>query len=341
MFVIPTVISWLSTFSVSLLLAGYNQPGFRFIPRMFPRTARRWLSAGLLLAAGFASAPSAIAVAQESRYERIVHSLQSADPELRATFATSALLELTEVYLAEADLARREAAAAEDAMRLSSWSRAVERYANQLTLVREDITLGFPVDLRRNAREVVSVSVGGRTIMLAHPRNDQQSTYQQAVLGHFCGKGLCRDLIASDEPLKPIPMSSGVVSPRWQFTPSGPSCSHQNLQLSFSSGGDLGRQRALCQQLMQEAEVLATELAWQQRHGVRVDWEALSLRTVPLRPEHLVVLNDAGDSILVTLPLLNGTTGLLQELSPWLQQRHQPEQELPALLLDAGRLGWE
>lgn len=294
-----------------------------------------------MLLACFLLAFTGFAVAAESRYDRILQALQSAEPALRAQFASSALLELTEVYIAEADLARREAEEADDPARLTSWSGAVEHYANQLALVLDDIALGFPVALRSHDREVASVSVGGRTIMLAHPRSGQQTAYQQAVLAHFCGKGLCRELIASEESLKPIPMSPGLVSPSWQFTASGPSCSHQNIQLAFSDGGDLGRRRALCAQLMQEAELLATELAWQQRHGVDIDWNAISVGAVPLRPEHLVLLNEAGDSLLATLPLMNGTANLLPQLLPWLQQRHRPQGEPPTVVLDARSLGWE
>jgi hypothetical protein len=284
---------------------------------------------------------SVSAHAEESRYERIVLALQSAEPDVRAQFATSALLELTEVYLAEADLARHEAEDSEKANRLTGWSRAVEHYASQLALVLEDITLGFPVELRSNPREVASVSVGGRTIMLAHPRNSQQPAYEQAVLGQFCSKGMCGELVASEEGLKPIPMSAELVSPDWQFTATGPSCNHRNLALAFAAGGDLARKRALCQQLMQEAELLATELAWQRRHGVSINWDLLSVKPVPLRLEHLVMLNAAGDSLLATLPLINGTEGLLQQLTPWLQLRHGAEDELSAVLLQAEALGWE
>ncbi|TDG12971.1 hypothetical protein E2F43_15600 [Seongchinamella unica] len=280
-------------------------------------------------------------LAEASRYERIVQALESADPELRASFASSALLELTEVYLAEADLARRQARDSDEALRLTAWSRAVERYAAQLALVLDDITLGFPVQLRRHPREAVSVSVAGRTIMLAHPRSGQQPTYEQSVLGQFCGQGLCRDLVAVEEATAAIPMSPGLVSPHWEFTALGPRCSHYNLQLAFRGDGDLGQQRALCQQLLEEAELLATELAWQQRHGVSVDWEVLTIRAVPLRPEHLVLLNTAGDSLLVTLPLLHGTEGLLGQLVPWLRQRFNSERPLPPVLLEAAVLGWE
>lgn len=281
------------------------------------------------------------ALAESSRYDRIVLALESAAPELRASFASSALLELTEVYLAEADLARAEARESDEPGRLASWSRAVERYAAQLSLVLDDIAFGYPVQLRLYPREVVAVSVAGRTIMLAHPRSQQQPAYEQSVLAHFCRQGLCRQLVAAGEDKAPIPMSAGLVSPTWEFAAAGPRCVHKHLQLAFSAGGELGQQRALCQQVMEEAELLATELAWQQRHGIDIDWEALEVRAVPLRPEHLVVLNGAQDSLLASLPLIHGSPGLLARLGPWLKQRFDSEQAPAAVTLQAAELGWE
>ena len=78
---------------------------------------------------------------------------------------------------------------------------------------------------------------------------------------------------------------------------------------------------------MQEASSLATEIAWQRLHGVVVDWAALEVVPTAQRPEHLVRLNPAGDSVLVSVPLIHGSTGLLRDLTPWLRtvaRRGQP-----------------
>ena len=91
---------------------------------------------------------------------------------------------------------------------------------------------------------------------------------------------------------------------------------------------------------MQEVEMLATELGWQIRHEVAVDWETLRVKPTPMRPEHLVLLNDAGDSLLVSLPLLYSTPGLLETLSTWLRQRYVSDGP-PEVLLDSKVLGWE
>lgn len=84
---------------------------------------------------------------------------------------------------------------------------------------------------------------------------------------------------------------------------------------------------------------LADEIAWQQRHGVVVDWDVLVIRATPGRPEHLVQLNNAGDSILTGLPLIYASPNLLVHIKPWLQQRLSGEKSA-ALQLDAAQYGW-
>ena len=50
-------------------------------------------------------------------------------------------------------------------------------------------------------------------------------------------------------------------------------------------------------------------------------------------------LNAAGDSILVTLPLIYGSPGLLEDLKPWLRYRVGAGEEVQ-LRLDAADYGW-
>lgn len=320
MSVIRMVISWPFTYSVS--------------PNQVKWCASLgYLLLGLALVAGSA-------VAEESRYQRTLLALQHSKAELKGRFAVAALLELNEVYLAEADLARKESESAEAPAKLYAWSRAVEQYASQLALVIDDIDFGLPVELQLNPREVAAVRVAGRTIMLAHPRHSQQLVYEQSVLNLFCAGNPCRELTSVASKQSPIPMSTALVVPGWEFNEHGPTCNHLQLQVSFKPAGNLRQQRQLCQQLMQEVEILATELAWQQRHDIDIDWGVLVIKPTPMRPEHLVLLNDVGDSVLVSLPLLYGTDKLLEKVSPWLRQRHSSDGP-PAISLDSSALGWE
>jgi len=275
-----------------------------------------------------------------SRYQRTIVSLQASAPELQADFASIALRELAEVYMAEADLARKQAQQQENSAKLRGWSTAVNQYASQLALLLEDIELGLPVEIQHNRIESITVTVGGRAIIVSHPRKDQQNAFEQRVLLDFCRHNDCKVLTAETDTPQPIPMSATQVKPVWTFTGTGPVCSHESIQVSFASAANLARSRITCKQLLQEMMTLADEIAWQQRHGVSVQWHELSLRATPQRPEHLMLLNNAGDSILVTIPLIYGSPHLFEDIVPWIKERVGTK--MPATIrLDAAKYGWE
>ena len=275
-----------------------------------------------------------------SRYQRTITSLQESAPDLQADFASTALRELAEVYMAEADLARKQAQSQDSAAKLRGWSSAVDQYASQLVLLLEDIELGLPVELQHNAVESVTVMVAGRAVILSHPREDQQVAFEQRVLLDFCGRNDCKVLTAVTAPPQPIPVSASQVKPVWTFTELGSVCSHEGIQVLFPRAANLARSRITCKQLLQEVMTLSDEIAWQRRHGVSVQWHELSVRATPQRPEHMVLLNSAGDSILVTIPLIYASPHLLEDIMPWIQGRADSEQPV-AIQLDAARYGWE
>jgi hypothetical protein len=259
---------------------------------------------------------------------------------LQADFASTALRELAEVYMAEADLARKQARERESGAKLRGWSSAVDQYASQLTLLLEDIELGFPVELQHNGVESITVMVGGRAVILSHPRKDQQVAFEQRVLLDFCRRNDCKVLTAATDTPQPIPVSASRVKPVWTFTETGSVCSHEGIQVLFASAANLSRSRITCKQLLQEMMTLVDEIAWQRRHGVSVQWHELSIRATPQRPEHLVLLNSAGDSILVTIPLIYSSPHLLEDIVPWIKDRAGTK-EPAAIRLDAARYGWE
>jgi hypothetical protein len=54
----------------------------------------------------------------------------------------------------------------------------------------------------------------------------------------------------------------------------------------------------------------------------------------------VVHLNSAGDSVLVTIPVLYRSSGLLKDILPWMQQRLDGAQD-PVIKLEAARYGWD
>lgn len=280
--------------------------------------------------------------AGDSRFVRTALRLQASEPALGAQFAETALDALAAAYAGEAELAREEALAGRGEAQLLDWARAVERYASRITLLREDIAAGYPVQFLRAGDRSLGVSVGDQTVILSHPRVDAQPAFEQSVLATFCGVRDCERWTGSGTPPEnePIPVSAGRVRPVWTFSNDGAICAHGGLEVAFSAGFDVGRARSTCAQFMLEAQTLAVELRWQHQQGVDIDWNGLRLSASPGRPGHTLLLNRAGDALISTLPLIYSSTGLLDALVPWMRSQVGSE-EPTTLLLRARALGWE
>lgn len=278
----------------------------------------------------------------QSRFVRTALALQSAPATDRTQFASIALAELAATYLAEADLARQESMTLSDGLKLRSWSSAVYGFAGELIAVQQQVDEGVPVEMRHLHGQVIGVSTEERTVILTHPRSDQQQTFERLVLQDFCSLRDCQSLTSQldEQEWQTRPAGPDRVIPKWDFSESGPICSHSGIQLRFTSMAKLSKKKLRCSELMQEAETLARELNRQRRHAVQVDWERISIQAAPGRSLHLVTLNPSGDSILTPLPLIKSTPALLSQLTPWLQYRYNQLEEQPVIELDAQRYGW-
>jgi hypothetical protein len=268
-----------------------------------------------------------------------VHYMQDAPVALRREFATTALRNLAEAYSAEATLARQEAGRHKKDANLRGWSIAVDRFAQQVPLLLDDITLGLPVNLSMGGGQSLSISVADRVIILGHPRLNQQSVFEQQILSDFCSRHDCEQFMPAEAAREPIPMSTLQVRPDWMFSSQGPVCSYKGIQVSFENAQNLGNARIICAQFMQEVVTLTEEFAWQQRHGVAIDWEELEVSSAPRRPEHMVRLNGAGDTVLITIPILYGSRGLLEHILPWIQLRLNKQMDA-IIELEARHYGW-
>jgi hypothetical protein len=289
-------------------------------------------------------------VADYSRFQRTLLAAQRSDASTRAEFAAVTLMELSAALRAEIDLVEGEraegAAEGDSRAKLRGWAAAVARYLQELDLLLGDIEQGYEVRLSLGSGDQPEVWVDRRAIIATHPRPGHQALLEQAILAQFCAQRDCASLTAAaragevGDAGQPIPVSRGGVRPAWRFDATGPVCEHRELSVRFSAGSDLARNRALCEEFLLEAMRLVDEIAWQHRHDVKVDWRALSLTAFPGRTEHVVRLNEAGDSILLTLPIIRGTPGLLESLAPWLRGQVEGGQ-VRRLDLEAARLGWE
>jgi hypothetical protein len=277
----------------------------------------------------------------ETLFNRTVAAVKKSSQKDRVDFATVALRELVETYMAEADLARKEGSENNENRKLVGWADSVDRFAGQMLIVLKDADTGFPIDLSKTASGAVGLTVADRMIVLAHPRADQQRAYERRVLAEFCSGKNCTELTQSNDERDPPSFSNVSVSPLWSFTTVGPVCisNEDGIEIQFPANQNMSLIRSACLQLLSEISSLRYEISWHIRRGVTIHWENLVLLTTPEKPEHLVVLNDTGDSALLVLPLLYANPAVLENFGKWLSSKPNNRQSTK-LLIEAKSIVW-
>jgi hypothetical protein len=297
-----------------------------------------------LLIAASAVALASVTFAEEpqplTRFERTAQYLQTASPELRGDFAAIGLSTLARAYVAEANLAREQSRKSARHASLRAWSATVDGFARQMPLLLDDIELGLPVQLTLGAEKSLAVTVAGRTVILSHPRLNEQTAFEQEILNVFCARHRCEQFMPGKGDFGPIAFSTTQIRPDWTFTSQSSLCAYQGITVRFRSATDMAKARLICEQFLAEAVMLADELSWQQRHSVVIEWTHLKIVATPGRTGHIVQLNELGESILVTVPLLFSNTQLLEDTLPWLKQRLN-DRQTANVVLDADRYGWQ
>lgn len=275
-----------------------------------------------------------------NRFFRTVYFVQNASAELQANFSSVALSELALAHATEAELAREEIERSGPNSKLRHWAASVDRYAKQLEVLIEEIATGIAVSLVQRPSGLLALTAGERMVILSHPRLEQQSAFEQSILANFCTQHACDRFTPGNLPLTPIAVSTASVSPDWDFSGDGHTCKHLTINVLFSSDSDLVRAKLICTQFLQEVMTLVDEIAWQQRHGVVIDWNNVKMFATPARPEHRVALNVKGDSILVALPMLSRNADLLRRVALWIEVFLKLPNE-SRLSLSALELEWE
>ena len=255
-------------------------------------------------------------------FERVVNSLEGADPPQKQDFALEALKALSSAYREEAALVRATGDQADGGHR--AWLRDVEAYSQQLLRLARQIEGGASVEIFQQPLTAATLAVGDKQIMLTHPRPDRQRSFEQQLLAVYCRTHACESH-AGESTATPA-ITTGTVEtrrivPSWEFTMAGPACSHRGMRLLFDAGTDFDAVRNTCKQLFDDLGHVLNALAWHRAHRVAIHWHSLQLKAGPDENGQILEVNTVGDFTALRAPLLAAAPGLLAETVPWLQAR--------------------
>ena len=276
------------------------------------------LSAWLVLAPAMSEEPATAGMS----LNRLAMSLAEAPEPLRTDLAYAAISELAAAYAQEAERAQRDPRYRAGDRELRRWAAAVQRMASELATLAETVSVATPVEIRIGPGNHLYLIVEGRPVLLDGPRPGQQRDLEQRVVERFCSLNLCdqhMDAFASQS------ATPGLrdAPPVWSFSQrAGPSCvTADGLEFQFRDTQNLSAKRQACAQVVAELNLLASEIRGQQDLGVRIDWNALSIRRLPGPFPHRVILNTEGQHLQLSLPALAANPDIFSLVRPWLAAR--------------------
>jgi hypothetical protein len=297
------------------------------------------LTVNLLLVS---SAHAIVSDDSATRFHRTAIALQNDSGELRAKFVEIALMQMIEVYLAESDLARDEATRVDLDEKLRSWVLSVETYTEALILSVERVQAGAPVQLMVIDSGAVTVLIDDNLTILTHPRADQQRAYESNVLMLFCTGQRCAAFTQVARDTAPITETMPTLSPHWIFSGTTATCQGESgsISIEYQNQTNLAAMRSHCKQLFAEIRAVAAEMIRQSRHGVKLDWTVLEITSISQSTEYLLRFNSAGDSSVLSVPLMYASGKLIHDLRPWFVARVSRGPD-PSLTLNGQVYGWQ
>lgn len=273
------------------------------------------------LSAAAAAEPRQLYV-QPSALVQVVEGLREAPPWAHLDLATLMLEALIEAYTEELD--RSAAERGRDPARerrLVRWRQAMEAELRQLQHFRLRLSVSEDVRVSADRQGQVLLLVDGSPLLVSWPRVRGQGLREAALVERFCALHEC-----------PAPAQEGdargvgtpaQVRGAWSLTQvDGPGWeSEGGVRCAFPDLQDRPAREARCRALAADLETLARALAQVRREGARIDWQGIRMEDEPGGGVQRVVVNEAGDYLLLPLDALSAESVEWRAVSRWLERR--------------------
>lgn len=256
---------------------------------------------------------------------RLAERVNNGDEFDRVDFAWVAIAEMATSFEAAAERSKQARAKNEYARRkLQRWRSSTRAYAQHLRQQLAAIQQGAPVSVHVQAPSTLVVLTNGQPTVINGPQAADQGELARQILLNYCSLHDCHEQqileqAQSADRTDPIEHPDG----QWSFG-QGLSPSYETpdgLVFEFQRMEHREAAQAACDRLAGELRLLASRLRQLHQAGTPVAWHRLRILSAGGSEQHRVLINDAGRSLLMTLPDLYLAQDLMREAAPWLEAR--------------------
>ncbi len=291
-----------------------------------------------IVALTLCGAVTAGAAPASSDFAYFADALAGADYGERADFARVALDEVIASYEAIAEDAAGPVRSIGGKTDLRRWRAASQDFVNQLRDLRWRLDRGADVQMNFGADGVLVMFIDRQPVLLSGPNAAASDLLQQTVMAQYCGLHHCVTGPAAATPSSSVANVSVAndADAHWTFAQNRrPSfVTEDGLRFVFTSISDRATKERLSRQLSGELQQLARALRTAAQSGRSLDWQQLRVLSRRSGSLEQVVLDNRGDRLSLSLPLLARTPALWRETLPWLRAQAEGK-ELPLTVRQA------
>ncbi len=271
-----------------------------------------------------------------SRLIQLTKNLEYADLHQQYDFIQISLLEMHRAYQAEINKSwESRPSTAKKKQKLMGWRHATQAFINDLDSYFLLLDSGVPFSLGVNRQQKVLIIIGIQPVIINGPGPAGHKQMEQRIVHEFCQIHNCSLYLDSITTLPGMSKnitdfqmtdanqhSSATSSANWLFGygHNPVYMTGQGINCEFNNSSDRSNKEAACISLAKEVKQLSEVLKNTRHAGVRINLEYLSIK--PLSDADIVQIqvNQQGNHIRQSLPLLKKNPELLFKMVPWLEE---------------------
>jgi len=237
-------------------------------------------------------------------------------------FAKTALKEMAFSFEDEAEKSNNEILEnPDDRKKLYRWTHSTLEYAKYLHVVSDSINELTPIEIITDSSGELLIIVDNQPFFIISPSLHAPDMLDQEIINAVCQTRDCQlELIGFEE--EPDTKTI-VIEADWQLTDrSRPEyVTVDGLHFIFNDIKNRSDKQNACLKIIKELKLVIDLLTQAHEDGLYIDWKHITMQQVGDKKRYKLVMNRAGESILIEAAELANSPDLIVLVSPWLKAK--------------------
>lgn len=272
-----------------------------------------------------------------SQLALLASNLETASNDQQFEFARIALSQLYAVYEKELHRSKSERPSKPKKIRkLYRWRKATSDYLYEIDDVLSHLLVGYNFSFYVNKQDRIIISVSGKALMISGLNYSTDRSLEINILNEFCRLYDCQSYL-SEQGEQYVQYSEPTVNGFWLMDKSHKAdfFTHSGITYRFADLTNREKKQEWAISLTQELLFLVKTLELTEKRGYKISPHAITVeKAVTSEGNIKVTLNDKGEFVNISAPIIRKSTEIFSQLKPWIvnAQLNKDESDLAIII---------